>query len=289
MINKICDLALTAAYATNSDVVDSDHFKAACSELIELQKNGHRHFPKTPRRLRSTLITWAALLASMAIGFGANIFIQFRLDLHEGTHTQVIDFSDVTEGESTLTTIPEPICSKSPTAPIPTNKLKAYILQLGSFNTLATALRAVDIYSQKGIQAHWNIVDMGEKGIWYRVFVGRYASIEETRHDQNKMDLAEAQIIFAPWAVVLGHFKRWESALTVKDRLKFHGLDSYTLTAQDGSVKLCSGAFISQARAAAMARQIQEITGFHTHVVNFQTAFWSNPPNDSKATTGDPL
>ena len=42
VINKICDMALIAAYAANSYIVHSEHLKAAASELIELQQENER-------------------------------------------------------------------------------------------------------------------------------------------------------------------------------------------------------------------------------------------------------
>jgi general secretion pathway protein A len=69
LINKISDLALTAAYATNCHTVQGIHFKAACSELIEASGRWTR-FRSAWRRLRVAFIVAVAFFALLAAGYG---------------------------------------------------------------------------------------------------------------------------------------------------------------------------------------------------------------------------
>jgi general secretion pathway protein A len=68
LINKISDLALTAAYTTNSHTVQSLHVKAACSELIENQSRWPRLYSAWRRRLRAALTAVVAVLAFVSLG-----------------------------------------------------------------------------------------------------------------------------------------------------------------------------------------------------------------------------
>jgi len=74
LINKISDLALTAAYTTNSLIVQSVHFRAACSELIESRDRWHRLGPVWRRRLRVALIAAVAVLVVLVAGYGTRVY-----------------------------------------------------------------------------------------------------------------------------------------------------------------------------------------------------------------------
>jgi type II secretory pathway predicted ATPase ExeA/cell division septation protein DedD len=288
MINKICDLALTAAYATNSNIVDSAQFKAACGELIELR--GHRscHLTMALLRLKTALAAGMALLIAMIIGFGTHAYLHNGLDPQDALGLPVAIWSSAAEPEPNQMDMPDKVTSGPALAFSSTNEIRAYILQLGSFNTLATTLRAVDIYSRKGIEAHWSGAGLGGKGLWYRVFVGRYPSIGAAREYQDRADLAEAQILYAPWAVVFGPAGTADGILPIQRRLQSLGMDSYTMPGQGGLLQLCSGAFVSQDRAEAMARQIHDQTGMAARVTSFHPALMSIKPNTSSTATGDP-
>jgi general secretion pathway protein A len=79
IINKISDLALTAAYTTNSHTVQSVHFKAACSELIEGQGQWPRFCSAWRRRLRAAMIAAVAVLAVTAAEYGTRVHLYSKL------------------------------------------------------------------------------------------------------------------------------------------------------------------------------------------------------------------
>jgi cell division septation protein DedD len=167
-------------------------------------------------------------------------------------------------------------------------KSRAYILQIGSFNTLATTLRAMDIYSRKGIAAHWNEVQLGTKGLWYRVFAGRFESIDAARRYQETHGLKDAQILFAPWSVLIDRAAQAERIGSVRRRIQSQGVDAYTEPGDGDLFHLCAGAFVTRERAQALARRIHEHTGMVARVAKFHPAFISKHPSASPETGGDP-
>lgn len=287
MINKICDLALTAAYAADSNIVDSIHFKAACSELIEHQDCRKSNLKGLGMRYRTVLIAAAAFAAAFLLEFGLHDNLQRQLFSSQISQPQsevspAIGSQSLEQNKSQ-----ETATSQNPTPLTAADEIRAYILQLGSFNTLATTLRAVDYYSQKGVEAHWSMVDLGEKGLWYRVFAGRYASIEAARDYQNRAELVDAQILHAPWVVVIGPTGSTASISAARRNLQARGVDSYSLPQHEGLQQLYSGAFVSQGRAEELARQINLQTGMATRVTSFQPALVSNKSTISKTNAGD--
>jgi hypothetical protein len=65
-------------------------------------------------------------------------------------------------------------------------------------------------------------------------------------------------------------------------------MDSYTMSDGSGLLRLCTGAFVSQDRAEAMARQIYDQTGMAAGVTSFHPALMSNKPDTSATAVGDP-
>lgn len=285
MINKICEMALIAAYASNSFVVEVTHLKAANSELIEMHDlSGFRGFFERFLKRREWVYATAfvVLIGAMVTGF-------FAHDYFEGSFTSKAESKapEITVLESEDQHAVQSPPSQETQAALTKNETRAYILQLGSFNTLATTLRAVDIYAQRNIETHWSEVQMGDKGLWYRVFAGRFASIKAAREYQDKMNLADAQVVYAPWVVVLDLSGTGEPVSAVKDRLRNHGVDSFAVHGKDGKMQLCTGAFVSQGRAEEMARLIREQTGILTRVTGFHLAGISNGSGVESADGGD--
>lgn len=289
MINKICDMALIAAYAASSYVVQSSHLKAAGSELIELQ--GIRTSGSLSRlnffpRMGKPLGTAAALLSAMAFGFfvkglwGQQVYPVAPKGLANNAIVEPrFQRPDV------VTTDPVP-ADKSESALLSLQS-RPYILQLGSFNTVGTTLRAVDIYTRKGITVHWNEVQMGEKGLWYRVFAGRFESIDAARHYQKTSGLKEARILFAPWTVLIDSAGSTEQIAHAQKRIQSKGVDAYSASGHDDRRHLCAGAFVSQRRAEVLAEKIYRNTGIVTKVVNVHPTLMSGKPPVESETEGD--
>jgi general secretion pathway protein A len=287
MINKICDMALIAAYTANSYVVQSSHLKAASGELIDLQRigvTGARSQVRFFQRVGRLLGAASALVSAMVLGFMVNGFWDRQV------HPPVAV-------ESTASTIVEPLVqppvaeaaappasTEISTHPLSFLKSRPYILQLGSFSTLPTTLRAVDIYTRKGIRAQWNEVPMGKKGLWYRVFAGRFESMESARHYQNSSGLKEAQILFAPWTVLIDRAGSAEQIARIRKRIQSQGVDAYAASGDSDHHHLCAGAFVSQSRAETLAQKINRYTGYAVRVGKFHRALMSGyPPNESDA------
>ncbi|MGD8846733.1 MAG: AAA family ATPase, partial [Desulfobacteraceae bacterium] len=290
MINKICDMALIAAYTDNSYVVQSSHWKAASSELIELQAGD------TANRLSSLSFfkrmgrvpgTAAALLSAMAFGFmvkgfwGQQVYLVTQKEPANSAVAQpLFQHTEAAAGK-------DPAPTDKPETALPSLKSRPYILQLSSFDTLDKTMRAVDIYTRKGITTHWNEVQMGEKGLWYRVFAGRFESMDAARHYQKTSGLKGARILFAPWTVLIDSAGSTGQIAHVQKRIESQGVDAYAASGHDHRRHLCAGAFISQSRAEALAEKIYQNTGIATRVANFHHALISEKPPVESETGGD--
>ncbi|MFZ1986762.1 MAG: AAA family ATPase [Desulfatitalea sp.] len=261
MINKICDLALTAAYAGNSHTVTARHVTAAYEELVEATSRRPGVLHRTVRRRatpRRALLAAAGLVLGLVCGFGAYSYWA------SPAARPMVTSAQTAPAMAPLATATAPEWP-NPEIPAPAPGAGAYILQLGSYNTLASTLRAIEIYSQKGIPVNWSTLDLGAKGVWYRVFSGRHATVQEARRYQQEKGLTAARILLAPWAVALGLA---DSAAVIQPRIQPHGLDSYPVAAGDGRDLLYSGAFVSREGAEALAKLIEQQTGLTVEVAD---------------------
>lgn len=119
-----------------------------------------------------------------------------------------------------------------------------FSVYLGSFRALDLAQTAVSIYkNESGISAFWAKVDLGEKGIWYRVFTGYFRSAEEAEALIRQKKLKDAEVSHTEYSTLIGEYSRKEDAENVIRRLSELGYSSYFVTMPSGPLKLYVGAF----------------------------------------------
>lgn len=119
-----------------------------------------------------------------------------------------------------------------------------FSVYLGSFVTLERARTAVSIHEKDyGISSYWVKVDLGEKGIWYRVFAGYFRSAEEAEAFIRQRKLKEGQVKQTKYSTLIGVFSKPEEAEEPVRRLMQLGYSSYSVPLPGGRFKLYSGAF----------------------------------------------
>jgi cell division protein FtsN len=73
-----------------------------------------------------------------------------------------------------------------------------YSLQVGAFRTLDRTERAISMYSRKGLSAYRIRVDLNEKGVWYRVFMGHFEDRGQAERFKQKHGLKKSKVKKAP-------------------------------------------------------------------------------------------
>ncbi|MFC1567360.1 AAA family ATPase [Thermodesulfobacteriota bacterium] len=132
----------------------------------------------------------------------------------------------------------------------------SFIIQLGSFRTINGTMAAFDQHKEKGIDVHWNRVDLGENGIWYRLFTGCFKNKEEAIQFKKDHGLSGAIIVFTPWTVLVAEFASQPEFDKIRLVLRDNQIDYYTLTNIDGSYRFLTGAFVTEEGAEKLAQDI---------------------------------
>ncbi len=279
LINKICDYALTAGYIADDFVIGPKYIKKALKELGNLDFNKDPARDIKPYRMKSRrrnlifssavclmvffLILFSGQLSNFDMS-GTRRDHKPRPDL--GAHpakveTAIPDWeADIASSQKTAgetDALPGPITKEVPVSA--DSEPSPYILLLGSYRTLFNAKRSVYHYQNKGIEAHWNYVDLDHEGVWYRTFTRGFKTIAEAKQYKKENGLEESIIISAPWTVFVGRCSALEDRYEVQSVLRDNGYDYYSEKCEDGGSRLLIGAFKTQGGAEKLAQEVTKL------------------------------
>jgi hypothetical protein len=142
----------------------------------------------------------------------------------------------------------------------------SFILQLASFRTIDRAITALFQLKENNIEAHWNRVNLGEKGAWYRLYTGCFSTKDSAVKFKNDYGLDKSIVLFAPWSVLVAESDAQKSLEKIQSTLRNHQIDYFIQNTRDGGRKLFTGAFVTQKGAEIMAQEIMTL-GYDAKVV----------------------
>jgi len=132
-----------------------------------------------------------------------------------------------------------------------------FSIKLTYFRQFAKVQKAISTYRASGIQAYWVKVDLGDRGIWYRVFGGYFRTPDDAEAllEQNGLSGAVVkETVFANWIGAS------EDAAIVQEKVKEvseSGFSPYVIEREDGKYHLYVGAFYTKAGAEELYRDLE--------------------------------
>jgi hypothetical protein len=117
-----------------------------------------------------------------------------------------------------------------------------------------------------GLSPYWIKVDLGDKGVWFRVFTGYFKNKEEAEAFIKEKQIQEARPKYTKYATLVGTYK---SEVELKKNglaLLELGYCPYIIDGIDGEYRLYSGVFYQKKRAQKHATKLAS-KGFHSQVV----------------------
>jgi cell division septation protein DedD len=121
-----------------------------------------------------------------------------------------------------------------------------YSLHLSSWNTRKKARKMVRVHKQAGLKAYLTKIDLGNKGIWWRVFSGCYETEEEALKVKIDRGFSDAIIIKTAYAALVGTYASKDEMQANIRKLEALGFDPYPVMGKDGIFWLYSGAYYLQ-------------------------------------------
>ncbi len=276
LINRICDYSLIAAYLGNDHTIHERYVIQALSEIGSPDTDatkvlaGKPYYHAVLAFLVMTLVILAFFLGSWvsqnkeepAVAPVAKIgSVSQHPPEVAVTKSAAVKASDEVARATAILPAPE---LKNPVSGSAVKEMGTKTESiLGSFTVLIASHRLADKvlheasrYRASGVDSHWVKVDLGEDGIWYRHFAGRFNSRAEARQLIMDSGLATARILEAPWAISVGEGTSPEEIGSIADMLKSNGYDCYVQKIKKGVYRLLVGAFVTKEGAEKAALEI---------------------------------
>jgi len=118
-----------------------------------------------------------------------------------------------------------------------------YSVYLGSFKAPEAVKKAISEYQEKGLSPYWAKVELGDKGVWFRFFVGYFRTKEETEKFIRERNIQGATPGITKYANWIGSYESDKDVENQKQALLSSGFDPYVIKHADGKTALYSGAF----------------------------------------------
>jgi general secretion pathway protein A len=268
VINKICDYALTAAYVSNDFVIGPHHVKRALME-IEGVEHG-KGFIKTviPGPWKNSYLKISPVFVSTIIFFTVmfsfnHVFDPSNLNNEKNAYGLAYTTEKVT---ATETEIPGRANYSQTSTLIPgqmdlraTDRPARFTLMLSSERTLNDIVKKVSVYNKKGLDVYWTKVNMGKKGLWYRLVTGRFKTVKEARQFKKEHNLEGSVVISAPWMVLAAKSTSPEDIDEIRKVLRKNQYDCHIYKEDDDLYRIVSGPFVTQEGAQGMAMVLEDL------------------------------
>ncbi len=304
VINKICDYALTAGYVSDEFVIRKKHVKRALTELgdWELKRNFFRkaHLPTQVWAHRLLLAT----TLSLAVTLPVFLFLQSEQFnslksyaaalLFAGQNASIDDSSQPPDAQAAsgglvykqTSQLSKPLSPLVPAGNMDNNNrakvlnheqkyvrdviwtpaYHPFVIQLGSVKTFKQVTRAVSSYAIKGLDIHWDWVDLGAKGKWYRIFTGHFESKAEALKAKRVHRLKNSAIRFNPWTVLVGQYPASKILTSIQSLLRENHFDSLIVESAEDINWLLTGAFATRQKAEKIVKELNKLS-FSAQVV----------------------
>jgi hypothetical protein len=141
-----------------------------------------------------------------------------------------------------------------------------FSIYLGSYKTSKQVEKASSIFKESGLSPYWARVDLGAKGVWFRLFAGYFQSKEAAESYIRKKQIAGAEPGYTKYANFLGSYRSEKDLEAQKAKLLSLGFCTYTVKGADGRTLLYSGAFDREEFANNNQRDLAS-KGFQNEVV----------------------
>lgn len=256
LINKICDYSLTAGYVAEDFTIGPVYVEKALNEIRDLTlKEDSTSLRKSgTNKIRNKKL--ALILAPSLILLLVFVSLTFLFDLpmlRYEKNKEPVTVKIESPGQGFDESIPKETPNTENSVPSP------FALQLGSFKSLESVVRAVSFYKKRQVEAHWHELHVGAKGYWYRLFTGQFGTKEEAEKFKEDYGLVQSIVLFAPWAVLVGQANSPEFLDHIRSVLRDNQYDTYVEKSGDGSHRVFAGIFIKRERAEKLAQVINDL------------------------------
>ncbi|UCB48406.1 MAG: SPOR domain-containing protein [Deltaproteobacteria bacterium] len=142
-----------------------------------------------------------------------------------------------------------------------------YSIHLGSYGSPERAKKAMSMYEKKGLVPYWVEVDLGAKGVWFRIFTGYFSNKEKAETYISEKQIADAKSKRTGYANLIGVYESQYELDRKRVTLSRLGYSPYVIPGVNGESLLYTGAFYQKDRAEKQHLQLAS-KGVRSRVVS---------------------
>lgn len=173
--------------------------------------------------------------------------VRFTQDYRSSNYSSVSDKTLILQKEATGWKI---LTNMAPVV------FRPYAIHAGSYRRKQQAENAIEAYKKMGLQAFWTKVDLKDRGTWYRVMIGCYATQGAAQKAIADNRLADCKPEKIAYAVLIGTFMTAEKLDDTRTHLSENGFSPYVIDDGMGQHRLFVGAFYSKPGADALQKEL---------------------------------
>jgi cell division septation protein DedD len=132
-----------------------------------------------------------------------------------------------------------------------------YSLYLGSYLTLERAKKAISMYSKNGLSPYHVKVELGPKGVWYRVFAGFFEDRKKAKEFQQEHGLKKAEVKKTAYAILIRACPSGDGPDNEIQSIRDLGYFPYLMPGYDGKSRLLVGAYLTKAGAERHCQRLK--------------------------------
>jgi cell division septation protein DedD len=131
-----------------------------------------------------------------------------------------------------------------------------YSIYLGSFRDQEQLEKALAAYRNMGLSPYWFRFDLGDKGIWFRVFAGYFSTREDADRFIKEKGITDAASRNTMYAALVGTYSSQDTLNSNLSHLKALGFSPYVIERDEGVFRLYVGAFYQKAHADTQVAEL---------------------------------
>lgn len=122
-------------------------------------------------------------------------------------------------------------------------KAYPYSIYLGSYSNAEAVNKAISDYKEMGLSLYWIKMDLGKKGIWFRLFAGYFQTREEVDKFIKTKQIPDAELKKIDYVNLIGIYASEEEVNKQKEILEKMGYCPYVISDNKNIFRLYVGAF----------------------------------------------
>jgi SPOR domain len=152
--------------------------------------------------------------------------------------------------------VPAPIPDKV----IPREEVKSlsypYSIYLGSYDSIESVKKATMNYEEKGLTPYWIKIDLGQKGVWFRLYADYFQTREEADGLIKTKQLPDAETKKTNYVNLIGIYSSLEEAYRQKEVIENLGYSPYVISDNKSAFRLYVGAFYQKDQAEELNSEL---------------------------------